>query len=349
MEDSWLRWKGRIGSLKLVALFGIIGAFIGLVWSTTELPTARANPSEPRVVTIAQLVNDEVDRSVYVTVKGYAMYQTGYEETTNGRKTAEFYFLFDMDDGYAVLVEADHMDLDEREDGVVSIAGMTAFPSTSPDLYVAISDDVKFFLHEGFRITPDIYVRENARPTNEALAISVMVLSAVLGLASLVAVAFPRVVFSPAEAQPGGVAQQGGVRQGVQVTGRLQQLKRVEPTIEVGRKWRKFTTAVANVIPLADRRVMIYVHYIYRYNGIKVQDTHWGVTLDTTNVESVEPGKILRFKDRWAVRFVHIQRRNKPETLIVSFARPEDQAHFVALLRAAGFAVGDVGIASYGI
>lgn len=345
MENSWLRWKGRIGSLKVVALLGIILGLSGLVWSAMELDTARSNPSEPQPVTLAQLVNGEVDRSSYVAVEGYAIYQSGYTETTNGVRTAEYYYLFDLDGGYAVLVRAGRMNLDERVDGPISLTGMTAFPSTSPDLYVTISEDVEHAADAGVRITPDIYIRENARPSSAWVMALLVVASSAVGLASVAIVAFPSLVFVPAEAQPGGVAEQGGVTQGVRATGRFQKLKRLRPSVEVGRRWRKFTTAVANVIPLENQRVMIYIHHIFRYSGIKVSDTHWGVTFDPTNVVSVQPGKILRFRDRWAVRFVHRQRRDRPEELIVSFARPEDQADFVALLRGADFTIDDVGIA----
>jgi len=345
MEDTWLRWKGRISDLKVVALLGILGAFVGLVWSTIELTTAQSNPFEPRTVTLAQIVNGEVGRPYYVAVEGYAIYGSGYKMTNYGIKTSEYYYLFDEDEGYAVLIKADHMNLHKRVDGPISLTGMTAFPSTSPDLYVAIADDVEHFADMGFGITPDIFIRENKRPSSVSIAAILVVVFSVVGLVSLVTMAFPSVVFVPAAVQPGGVAQQGSVRQEVQVTGRLQKLKRVQPSIEVGRGWRKFTTTVANIIPLGNRRVMVYIRQIYRYSGIKVSDTHSGLTLDPMNVVFVEPGKVLGFKDRWAVRFVHRQRRDKPEELIMSFARPEDQAHFVALLRRAGFVIGGIGIA----
>ncbi|MCX7680755.1 MAG: hypothetical protein N2508_02100 [Anaerolineae bacterium] len=344
MENTWLRWKGRIGSLKRVAVLGIMGAFVGLAWSTNELSTARLNPSAPQAVTLAQIVDGEVGRPRYVAVEGYAMYEFGYKETIYGIKIAEYYYLFDVDEGYAVLIKADHMNLNRRVDGPISLTGITAFP-TSPDLYMAIANDVERFADMGFRITPDIYIRESARPSGALTADILVAVFVAAGLVSLVILAFPSVVFVAAPAQPGGVTQQGGVRQGVQVTGRLQRLKRVQPTIEVGRGWRKFTKAVANIIPLEDRQVMVYVHCVYWYGGIKVSDTHWGLTLDSMNVVFVEPGKVLGFKDRWAVRFVHRQRQGKPEELIVSFARPEDQAYFVALLRRAHFAIGGTGIA----
>jgi hypothetical protein len=210
---------------------------------------------------------------------------------------------------------------------------------------VAIADDVKYFAEMGFKTTPNVYIRENARPLSALMAAFLIVVFSVVGLVSLVIAAFPSVVFVPAVAQPGGVAQQGGVKQGVQVTGRLQKLKRVQPSIEVGRRWRKFTTAAATIVPLENRRVMVYIRHANRYSGIKVSDTHWGLMLDSMSVNSVEPGKVLRFKDRWAVRFVHRLRRDKPEEVIVSFSRPEDQAHFVALLRKAGFVIGRIGIA----
>jgi len=209
---------------------------------------------------------------------------------------------------------------------------------------VAIAEDVEYFADKGVKITPDIFIRENAHPSSVPIAATLLVFFSVLGLASLVIVAFPSVVFVSVVSQPSGDAQKGGVRQGVQVTGRLQKLKKIRPSIEVGRRWRKFTKGLANIIPLKNKQVMVYIRDITRYQGIKVSDTHWGLTFNSTNVVSVESGKVLGFKDRWAVRFVHRQRRDKPEELIVSFDQPEDQAHFVALLRQAGFVISSTGI-----
>jgi hypothetical protein len=343
-ENTWLRWKARIGSLKVVAIFGILGAFFGLTWATKELNTAQANSSTPQAVTLAQIVNGEVGRPRYVAVEGYAVYDVGYTERNNGVKTAEYYYLVDETGGYAVLIKADHLDLDKRVNGPLALTGITEFPSTSPELYTAISDDVASFAAEGFRITPEIFIRENARPANATTALLLVAGFAALGLVSLVVMFFPGMVFVPAATQPGGVAQLGGVRQGVQVTGRLQQLKRIQPEIEIGKAWRKFTMVVANIIPLENRQVMIYVHYIYRHNGIKVNDTHWALTLNAMSVTSVEPGKVLGFKDRYAVRFTHTQRKEKPEELVLTFAKPEDQANFVAMLRAANFIISGLGI-----
>ncbi len=124
MEDTWLRMKGRIGSLKIFALFGIIAAFFGIGWSATEFSTAQSNPSEPQAVSLAQIVNGEVGRPHYVTVEGYAAHEIGYKETYYGIKTAECYYIFDEDEGYAVLIKADRMNLKKRVNGPIALTGL---------------------------------------------------------------------------------------------------------------------------------------------------------------------------------------------------------------------------------
>jgi hypothetical protein len=328
----------------VAAVVGFVAAFAGVAVSIAALSTAMENPTTPRRVPLGQVVNGEVAPSRYVTVQGYALYDTGYAETSNGSKAAEYYYVFDSNRGYAVLVKADSTDLDGRVDGPVSVDGMTTRVPSGSEFYELIASDIDYFAGEGFRITPDMYIRENAHPASIVNAAVILAGSIAIGLLSLVIALFPSVVFVPAAAQPGGIAMQAAAAQGVQATGQLQKLKRVKPSIEPGRQWRRFSKAVANIVPLANRRVMIYVHLITRYNGIPTSKTHWAVTLDAANVLSVEPGKTLAFQDRWAVRIVHRQRQGKAEELIVTFAGPEDQAHFVAMLRMAGFALGTSGV-----
>jgi hypothetical protein len=124
----------------------------------------------------------------------------------------------------------------------------------------------------------------------------------------------------------------------VRATGKFQKLKQLEPTIEVGKGSQKLTNSVANVIPLARGRLMIYVHRVVRSRyGTTVSD--WGIFLDTDNVHAVEPGKIYSWKDRWAVRFQYQGPKDRPQTLFVIFEQPGDQATFVDLVRKSGFAI----------
>jgi|GEM_PF-6361326 len=96
---------------------------------------------------------------------------------------------------------------------------------------------------------------------------------------------------------------------------------------------------IANVIPSEKRQVMIYVHSTYRHTGINVSDTHWVKSLNSLNAISTEPGNVLGFEVRYAVSFVIARWKDKLEKLIMTFARPEDQANLVAMLPQAGFII----------
>ena len=133
--------------------------------------------------------------------------------------------------------------------------------------------------------------------------------------------------------------------EGVKATGRFLQLKKVEPSLELGKRRQRFTNAVANIIPLEQGDLMIYIHHVVRYNFIPVSKTHWGVFLNNRNVSVAEPGLQLGWTDRPAVEFSYSSDDGKSETLLLAFDQGEDQGYFVRLLREKGFSVGS-GISS---
>jgi hypothetical protein len=338
VAEPSLRWKGRIGSLKPLAVLVIIAAALGLVASVESLTTARANPTGPQPVSIREIAERLVDSRQYVVVAGFAEYEWAYSYEENGRTTVVYYYLYDEDEGYILVVEADATNLESRVDADVALSGITW---TMPgDLRALVEEDAEELADYGWVLASTLVLKEGEAPGSETAALAWTIGLGVASLLSVCVLFFPAVVFTPGAAHAGGTGPQVEKTIGVQASGRLQRLKSLQPAIEVGRGWRKFTKAVANVVPLQNRRVMLYIHHIYRYSGIKVSDTQWALVFDPMNVVSVEPGKVVGFKDRWAVRFVHRQRREKPEELIVSFASPEDQGDFVALLRAAGFVLG---------
>jgi hypothetical protein len=109
----------------------------------------------------------------------------------------------------------------------------------------------------------------------------------------------------------------------------------------MGRGTRKFRNSVANIVPLAERKLMIYIHHILKGKyGTTLSKTHWGVFIEPSKVIDIEGGKLYGWKNRWAVRFTYTGHKDKPETLIVSFDKVWGQLEFVKLLQKLGFIPG---------
>ncbi len=99
MNETALRWRARIASLKWFAGFVLLFLIIFLIAEAAALFTALKNPGEPQTITIQQLVNGTVGVDRYVTVPGYAVHDAGYEQTKDGAKIATYYLLLDDDTG----------------------------------------------------------------------------------------------------------------------------------------------------------------------------------------------------------------------------------------------------------
>ena len=93
MNEGVLRWKGRIGSLKLGCGLILVFAAIITCAGMAGLSTALNNPDTPQEVTVAQLVNGDIATSRYVSVSGVAAYDLGYEKSEDGKTTATYYFM----------------------------------------------------------------------------------------------------------------------------------------------------------------------------------------------------------------------------------------------------------------
>ncbi len=340
MKETGLKWKGRIGSLKALGFLVIIVACFILAFGVSNLNLAAKNSGEgPQNVTISQLVNGEIDSGRYVSVSGVAEYEVGYEETEDGRKTRNFYFLIDPNAGSMILIEHTSAYIVGLESGnSATITGMTR--STPTDLGNAIEGDLETYRGYGVETSAELYVKDGDTPPSVTGAMTTVCITIPVLILCVISFFFPSTVFGPypvdSTATPSG-------RPRVKATGRFQRLAQIEPTIEVGKGSQKFTNVIANVGPPARGRVMIYIHHIVktRTYGITVstRESDWGVFFDTSNVHAVEPGKIYGWKTKWAVRFQYQGAKDKLETLYLIFEQAADQAWVVNLLRQSGFMI----------
>ncbi len=337
MSENGLRWKGRIGSLKIVGFLGGIVACIILVAGASALNLALKNPdAEPQKVTISQLVSGEIDSGRYVSVSGAAEYDVGYTETEDGRTTRNFYFLVDYKSGNMILIEHHSpqvIDLDTENS--TTITGMTR--STPADLRGAIEDDMDSYREYNVETTNKLYVKDGATPPSTASGVTFLCVAVPLLLLCVAPFFFPTTAFGPYPVDT--TASPPAVRLNLRATGKFQKLKQLEPSIEVGRGSQNLANSVANVIPLARGRLMIYVHRIVKGRYGITTESDWGIFLDTDNIHAVEPGKIYSWKDKWAVRFQYQGPKDKPQTLFVIFEQPGSQAAFVDLVRKSGFTI----------
>jgi hypothetical protein len=233
--------------------------------------------------------------------------------------------------------------IDKQEQATIS--GMTH--NTESKLQSLLESDFDEMHKAGVQTTSTLYLSEGQKPADlgqSAILVSGLLLVSVL---CLVTFFFPSTVFGPQPIDFAAASQVVG-NPGIKATGRFQRLASVRPSIVIGKGVRQFNHGVANIVPLTDGGVMIYIHYVltYRSYGVKTgqQESDWAVMLDRSRVQDAEPGKVYGWRDRLAVR-VHYQDpaaapTSKPQTLIVTFNHAGAQQDFVNLLRQRGFIVG---------
>jgi len=345
MDENSLRWQARIGSLKWLGLLMMVGAGIGLVLVVGDLLTALRNPGEPQSVTIQQVVDGSINPNQYVTLEGFAMYDTGYELTEDGRVIEKYYLLVDEISGYLLVVNASMPNTSDRELDWIRLVGMTH--DTPTDLRQIIREDFAFYRQEGFVTTAELYIAEGEKPSGIAETAALSFVLIALVIVGAIPFFFPTTVFAPKPMElvtvdPSPSKKKGS---GVSATGRFIKLKKVKPTIEIGKRMQKFTRAVANIIPMEKGDLVVYIHHVMRYNFIPVSKTHWGVFLNPRNVQVAEPGVQYGWTDRPAVQINYAGKDNKPETLLLTFNKVSDQAFFMKLLREKGYKIGS-GISS---
>lgn len=343
MNETWLKIKGMLGdsAVKALAVLVLIAGGVFFIIAVSSLYTAITNPNEPQAAAISQLVDGTIGANRYIQISGYADHDVGYTQTEDGKAKATYYAMLDMDSGHLVIVEADTPTVSGRRDGAVTISGMTH--STPGELKELIESDLPAMEKAGFKASAKIYLSEGQKPASVIGALFFVFVLGAICLLSLVPLFFPGVVFAPAPLpldvpQP---AQKGNP--GMRATGRFLRLQKVQPEIVIGRGARNFEKAVANLVPRAERDLMIYIHHIQRTKtyGVTVHksETDWGVFINQGTLMSIESGKLYGWKNRRAVRFYYQGKNGKQERLILSFEYDWAHADAVALLQKMGFPV----------
>jgi hypothetical protein len=341
VSDSALRWKGRLSRLRLLALLlGIVGVVL-LIAGVVTFANARENdPARPLRVQVGHLVRGEVSTGRYVTVSGLTDYDIFYTQTTeSGSTVARYYFLMDEEGRNIVLVEADGYPIVQDDFVPATVTGVVR--STASGLKTLINSDLGDIHNAELETNVELYVEEGATPPTMEFAGALLIGGVVLLALAIVPFTVPGAIFGPAPLEA-TVAPTGG-DPGAKATGVFQNLKSVNP-LQVGRGTRKFDSAVANLVPLNDRRLLVYIHHILttRAYGIKVsqRETHWGVFIGQDTVVDIEPGKLYGWKPQPAVRLRYRDDKGKERDLVVSFNHAAAQAGFISMLKQMGFVVG---------
>lgn len=339
MNESLLRWKARIGSLKGAAAIILVFLVIFLFPVIDSFTIAMKNPGESQPVSISQLALGQVETSRYVNVSGVAAYELAYIETEDDVTKAIIYPLIDQQNGAIVFVRTTHTELENASDANVNISGMTS--KSSSDLKNIIERDMADINNAGFQTSSVLYIEEGREPGQALLYFLALVAMAFAGLLCLITFFFPITVFNPyplPSVTPGQV-----VTKDIKVTGNFQQVKKMEP-LEFAKSMRKFRDANANLFFMNDKTLGVYIHFIftYRVHGIPVskKETDWMALVKPMTVIAIEPGKIYGWRDRWAVsiRF-KLPNASKEQTLLLSFSNDASQVNFVNALREMGYPV----------
>jgi len=339
MNETWLRWKARIGALKGLALvlLIVVGAiFFGILESLNRV---LKNPQGNQATTISQIATNQIETEKFITVSGLAAYRLSYQETGNGNLKAIIYPLIDQNGNYVIFVRTTHTELANAEDAAVKVSGMTQ--SAPSDLQQLIRQDMANINSAGLNTIDTLYVEEGREPGN---LIVYLLEGSVLGFLIFLCIViffFPATVFGPHPVQP--VTPDANVKSGIRAIGTLQQLKNSQPILEFGKSKRKFQNAVANLFTQEDKWIGVYIHFVYtqRVYGVQVsrRESDWAVIIKPAEIIALEPGKLYGWHDRWAISFRYRDANHKEQTLIVSFDHPAAQSHFVNYLREKGYPV----------
>jgi len=226
MDETALRWQGRIGSLKSIGLLVAIAAGIILVARVSQLIRALQSPTEPATLTIPDLLASAGRTSPYVSVIGDAYYDVDYWETEDDRIVATYYLLVDDRTGQTIIVRASRPQIEGGQQAKVTVTGMIhASPS---NLQNVIRADVPAFSQQGITLDPTFYLGEGERPPGLPASALGTAVAGGLFLLGLIPVFFPSSVFQPgpveALAAPPAI---GRKKSGVRASGRFRQLKRL--------------------------------------------------------------------------------------------------------------------------
>lgn len=339
MNEASLRWKARLGGLKilgfLLALVGLIVLMAGLI----NLGTAKKSAGGPQEVTISQLVSGDIETNTYVSVYGLSIHEAAYTEEEDGKTTRSFYYLLDEQTGDMVLIEHTSAMIISMDPDYTTITGMTH--SSPSDLQKLVQEDMPDFETYGVQTNPKLYIKDGATPPTVGTSQTMAIVGGTMLVLGVVPFFFPGTVFGPYPVDTTAAAPASKI--GLQASGEFVQLKQMEPSLEFGRRRQKFNKAVANFIPLAQQQLLIYIHHVVKSKAygitVRTSKSDWGILLDGNNVLAVDPGKLYGWKDRWAVRFQYQGKGGRTEDLFLIVEQPGAQAVLVQQLQKMGFAV----------
>lgn len=337
MGEILLRAKAIIGSLKLIAGGVLFVAGVIFVMFSVRLTTTLKNPRDPQPITLEQLMEGTAGQ--HIATQGYAWYEAAYTyESEDGVVISSYYYLYDDLARYAIVVKSSSATLYGRISGYATVSGMTH--STPADLRKLIEEDVPSLRENGFETNPRLYIEEGDRPPDMVSTVATLVAAGIAVVLCLAVFLFPATVFKPMPLPEIDTPIPEHERSGIRASGRFLRLRQVQPTIEIGRGTRSFKNAIANIVPLAEQKLMIYIHHILRSKvyGVTVSTTmtDWGVFLDSGNITGIETGKLYGWRDRWGVRFRYTGPKDREENLILGFDRKWAPGQFIKLLQKMG-------------
>jgi len=342
MDETAVRWKARMCSLKGLSVLILVG--LAALWfsSGERILQAIQAPATPTALSIGDL-RSGASTARYVSLSGFAYYDVGYEETSDGHVVASYSLLVDLQTGEAVVVRAAEADAAAREPAQADLIGVVH--NSPADLEEIVAADASWFIKQGLAVEPSIYLAEDEHPLPAWAALALLAGSIGVGAVSLLPFFFPATVFAPRPIETLSAEPVRPAADGLRASGRFQQLKRLEPALEVGKRHQRFSLSPANLLKLPGGDLLIYIHYILRtklYGVVTVskQESDWGIILQRTEPWQIEPGMLLGWKDRRAVRLQRQELARKPEAVYLTVDSASAQSELVQRLRSAGFVVG---------
>jgi len=353
LNETLIRWKARIGSLKLVAAVTIGILLIATVVAVHQLAMALSNPEHPQPVTVQEVVSGAVGDDRFVTLQGYAKLDHGYQAATRGKIRSYYYYLLNDESRSLVVVKADPETFQRLVSANVSVSGMTrAAPGALQKL---IQQDIPGIRDAGYLTTPTIFLEENAQPPEKfwmfAVVVVLLLSMGVLALAFL----FPSTVFQP---MPVDTFRIPDSRQGVSHTiwgrGTFYKLSSVQPFVELAGQAHRFRDTPVNIKPLPGHQILIqplgaepgqrtYSMDVGNQSlnlSVEGSPDQWAIVVDEQNFIEIDPGKLYGWNDRWAIRMQYSSPDSKRESIILAFDNAVAQAECVDRLRELGFMVG---------
>lgn len=335
MADRWLHWQARLGANKLLASLIAITMllFLGMLHADLENSIDWLNGPVHR--SLAELNEPANQYEQYVHVSGTALFDRALKRIDNGRVTMLYYPLIDERTDTTLWIRSAHprIDIQKFKPQQINVSGM--FRQTSPLARKWLDANTSMIESTGAPLTTWQLDAEQT-PLKPWLILPLIIGLSITLLLSVLALICPAIVFAPAPIEPASIFETGAP--GVRVAGRFHRLRHLEPWIEFADAARNFRPAVAELLRLENRHLMVLARYTSRSRR---ETTQWGVLIEPARLIKIEPGKLYGWRDRWAVRIEYYDQDWRTQSLIVSFNHSGAQAEFVERLKQMGYDVSE--------